>query len=163
MTDLRPEDLGSAQACTLRPSFRWHIAVLGALISAVLGFVAATEHGPGAIVFGFVSVTIAVVVFTVGRREAALLQNYLSVFGKVTAVKRSRRGSDIQYRFLALDGKVYEGEACLSPVRSKHEGETIVVLYRPLEPASNLPLAGFMFYSFASMGCDARNVEGKSL
>jgi hypothetical protein len=81
--------------------------------------------------------------------------------GTVTASSKSRRGCEIKYRLIAMDGKTYEGQASLSPVHKRHEGESIGLLYKPLEPAMNLLVVAFMFYSFASLERDAKRGEGK--
>jgi len=162
MIDLRSEDLIRAQATTLRPSFRWYVAVLAALICAVLCFVAVTAHAPRAIFFYLFAVVIAVVLALVYRREATLVQNFLVVSGTVTALNKTRRGYAIRYEFRALDGKGYEGEADLSPVHKTLEGERTAVLYNPLDPILNLPVNGFMFYSFTSWEREAEGLGRKN-
>lgn len=134
---------------------------MGALICVMLVFVAVTEHGPKAIFFYLFSSTIAAVLVSVFRREAALLQNYVSAVGTLTAYKKRRRGRDIKYRFRAIEGKSYEGESSLWSLRDMREGGSVVVFYKPLDPTLNLPLPSFMFYSFTSLACDAESVEGK--
>ena len=70
----------------------------------------------------------------------------------MTEVKTGRRGGrNIEYRFVALDGVQYEGESDWG-ARSVGVGNNLLVLYKSLDPAVNLPVTRFLFYSFDAYG-----------
>jgi len=86
------------------------------------------------------------------RKESALAQDHLVVHGTVTELTKGRRGGrGIKYQFVAFDGKQYRGESGWG-AKGMEVGSELLVLHKTLEPAVNVPLGGFIFYSFQSTG-----------
>ena len=86
------------------------------------------------------------------RKESALARDHLVVRGTVTELTKGRRGGrGIKYQFVAFDGKQYRGE-CGWGAKRTEVGSELLLLYKALDPAVNVPLEGFLFYSFQSTG-----------
>jgi len=70
------------------------------------------------------------------------------VSSTVTELRTGSRGrSNIKYEFVAMDGKQYRGQSDWGAHRVQ-VGSEVPVLYKPLDPAVNLPLPRFLFFSF---------------
>jgi len=139
---------------SFRASLRVHVIAIVVLLCLTLAFVAITSKGePSArFFFGFFSVAVVAVMFVVYRKETAIAESHVVASGTVTEVKTGRRGGrNIEYRFVALDGVQYEGESDWG-ARSVGVGNNLLVLYKSLDPAVNLPLTRFLFYSFDAYG-----------
>jgi len=135
---------------TLRPEFRYAVVFLWTFAGAVLAWVALTGIArSGSVFFGAGAlVGLAVLVIWL-RREAALARNHLIASATVISHRRRRRATVLTYRFIALDGKSYEGETSVSS-QQKTLPEALTVLYNPLDPATSEPENGFIFYRFKS-------------
>jgi hypothetical protein len=139
---------------SLRASLRVHVVAIAVLLCMTLAFVAITSKGePTArFFFGFFFVAVVGVLLAVYRKETAIAESHAVASGTVTDVKRGRRwGRNIQYRFVAFNGAQYEGESDWG-ARSIGVGNGLLVLYKSLDPAVNLPLTRFLFYSFDAYG-----------
>lgn len=137
----------------LRPSLRIHAVGLAILLCATLAFIAldGAEHTWTRIFFGVFGIPVSVLLVHVYRKEASLAYNHMIVAGVITAIKtRPRRRQRIKYRFVALNGVEYTGKSDWQGRTNR--GAEIVVLYNPLQPATNQPLKRFLFYSFRTYG-----------
>ena len=143
--------MGSQAAVTssLSPQFRYVGLALWVLACAVLGWVSLTDHRPfERVFFGIFSIVSVGLLLLFIEEESALVSNHMLTQGEVVSY-RPRRGKwvggpEYQYRFTALDGRLYEGS---SSGRAR-PGERIALLYNPLLPKKNKPLAAFVFYRF---------------
>jgi hypothetical protein len=146
----RVSDMGiSNQVPTFPPRFRLYAAVLGGCIAFTLAWVAYVDTTWAryfAALFCFVIGTLTAEGI---RRETGVVRNCLVASGKVTSLRRGRRGAHITYSFRAFDGKEYTGTSFWS-VRGVEAGGTITVVYAAMNPHKNLPQSGFLFYEFKS-------------
>lgn len=134
---------------SLRPSLRIHVAGIAALICVTLAFVAVTSKGLAPrIFFGLFCLTVTGTLLALYRKESVLAEGHLVVSSTVTELKTGKRGRpNIKYEFVAFDGKQYRGQSDWGAQRV-HVGAEVPVLYKPLDPAVNLPLVRFLFFSF---------------
>ncbi len=146
--------VGGEQSQALRPKFRAYAAVLGVGISVTLGWVAYMETGFERLVSGLLCIAFAAATEEGIRRETVVVQNCMSATGTITYHRPSRRGAEIHYRFNAFSGREYDGKSLWS-VRGMSAGGKVIVVYKALDPSVNLPLRGFLFYTFGqSSGVD---------
>ncbi len=85
------------------------------------------------------------------REESRLATNHLLVTAEVEWSKRlvgRRRGTEVKYHFVALDGLTYERISNVFGHRKFKPKDAIPILYNPLMPTNNKPLAGFILYRF---------------
>lgn len=139
---------------SLRASLRIHVVSLVVLLCVTLAFVAITsKQEPNArFFFGFFCLAIAGVLIAVYRKETAIADSHVVASGSVTEVKPGRRRSrNIKYRFVAFNGVQYGGESDWG-AKPVLVGTNLLVLYKPLDPAVNLPLTRFLFYEFDVYG-----------
>ena len=136
-------------ANSLTGRFRYGVLFLWVLACAVIGWVSLTEHRLFERIFwgAFSIIGSALLLFFISE-ESALVSNHTVAYGDVISYRPRRGkwtgGEEIRYRFTALDGRVYEATSG----GKGRPGERIPVLYNPLRPAKNKPLASFMLYRF---------------
>jgi hypothetical protein len=88
------------------------------------------------------------------REESRLATNHLLATAEVEWSKgwgRRRRGTEVKYHFVALDGRSYEETSNGFGHCEFKPKDAIPILYNPLMPTNNKPLAGFILYRFE--GC----------
>lgn len=152
-----------ARLQTLQPRLRLRKAAIFIIAFLFLAGVGFFSHGPERF-YCFVLAILGSFAFAVQyRREHELVRNRLSAVGTVTGYRipgRSRyrivrfivrrfapEVPVIKYSFVAFDQKTYSGETGFG-ARDLREGEGILIIYNPENPARNHPLGGFIFYSF---------------
>jgi hypothetical protein len=139
---------------SFRASLRVHVVAIAVLLCLTLAFVAMTSKGEPItrFFFGFFSAAAVGVLLSVYRKETAIAESHVVASGTVTEVKTGRRGGrNIEYHFVAFNGGQYEGESDWG-ARSIGVGSSLLVLYKSLDPAVNLPVTRFLFYSFDAYG-----------
>lgn len=134
---------------SLRGNLRVHAVALAILICLTLAFVSLTsKDAVSRIFFGLFCLGVSGVVIAEYRKETILSEGHLVGSGTITEVRTGARGRrSIKYQFVAFDGKQYRGESGWG-TRRVTVGSEISVLYMPLDPTVNIPLKGFLFYSF---------------
>ncbi len=142
----------SAISTTLTAQFRYIVLLLWVLACAVLGWVGLTEGELVArLLFGVPSLVVATLLMFFLREESRLASNHLLVTAEVECGRRwggRRRGTEVKYHFVALDGRTYEQTANVFGRREFKPKDAIPILYNPLMPTKNKPLSGFIFYRF---------------
>jgi hypothetical protein len=134
---------------SLTGRFRYSVLFLWVLACAVIGWVSLTDHRPFERIFwgAFSIIGLALLLFFINE-ESALVSNHVVTYGEVISYRPRRGrwngGEEIRYSFTAVDGRVYEATSG----GKGQPGERIPILYNPLGPAKNKPLASFMFYRF---------------
>jgi hypothetical protein len=139
---------------SLRASIRIHAVAIAVLLCFTLAFVAATSNQEliARFIFGFFCLAIAGVLLDVYRKETAIAESYVVGSGTVTEVTTGgRRNLNIKYHFVAFNGVQYGGESDWSS-KAIGVGTNLLVMYKSLDPAVNLPLKRFLFYSFFAYG-----------
>ena len=134
---------------TLRLSLRIHVVGIAVLLGVTLAFVAVTSKDTAPrIFFALFCLALIGTVLALYRKESALAEGGLVVSGTVTELRTGSRGRpNIKYEFVAMDGKQYRGQSDWGAHRVQ-VGSEVPVLYKPLDPAVNLPLPRFLFFSF---------------
>jgi hypothetical protein len=127
------------------------VAGIAILLCLTPAFVALTTRDAlPRIFFSLSCVALTGVVLALYRKESLLAEDHLVARATVTELKKGRRGSrSISYEFVAFDGKQYQGDSDWG-AQKVQVGNEVPVLYRTLDPAVNLPLPRFLFYSFPS-------------
>lgn len=134
---------------SLSPQFRYVVLALWVLACTVLGWISLTDHRLfERVFFGVFSILGAGLLLVFIEEESALVSNHMLAHGEVVSYRPRRGrwlgGPEYEYRFTALDGRLCEGS---SSGRAR-PGERIALLYNPLLPKKNKPLAAFVFYRF---------------
>ena len=142
----------STVSTTLTVQFRYVVFLLWILACAVLGWVGLTEAELFArLLFGVPSLVGSALLMFFLREESRLANNHLLVTAEIEWSKRlggRRRGAEVKYHFVALDGRTYEQTSNVFGHREFKPKDAIPILYNPLMPTNNKPLAGFIFYRF---------------
>ncbi len=134
---------------SVRPSLRIHVVGIAILLCMTLAFVALTsKDATPRILFVLFCLVFTGTLIAEYHKESVLAEDHLLASSTVTELKRGRRGRrSIRYQFVAFDGKQYRGESDWG-AQKVQVGSEVLVLYKPLDPAVNLPLPRFLFYSF---------------
>jgi hypothetical protein len=134
---------------TLRPSLRIHVAGIAVLLCVTLAFVAVTSKDAAPrIFFALFCLALTGTLLALYRKERVLAEGHLVVSSTVTELRTGSRGRpNLKYEFVAIDGKQYRGQSDWGAQRVQ-VGSEVPVLYKPLDPAVNLPLPRFLFFSF---------------
>ena len=151
--------LNTSRLQTLQPNFRVSVAIGFALVCVTLVAMGYIRGGvPGAALAGL-GLLAAIFLAIHYRKERILANSHQTATGVVK--EYTMRGKynphlwggmpHIKYSFVAFDQKLYEGQAGWN-VQDLREGTRIAVFYDPTNPRLNLPVVGFIFYSFGSTG-----------
>ena len=142
----------STVSVTLTAQFRYIVFSLWILACAVLGWVGLTEVKLFArLLFGLASLAGFFLLMLFLREESRLATNHLLVMAEVEWSRRwggRRRGTEVKYHFFALDGRTYEHQTSVFGHGNFKPNDAIPILYNPLMPTNNKPLAGFILYRF---------------
>ena len=131
---------------------RYLVLIVWVVICVVFGWVGISDQNIlPRLFFGLFSLIGAAFLLFLLHEESALATTHSVATAEVVSYRRGRahgRGHEMRYRFVAADRRSYEQSSSVFSLREFKKGERILILYNPLRPVVNKPLAGFIFYRF---------------